>query len=150
MSLRSAFLGFTFLGLWGWKTVSGAEPPLPDENKAREILEATVQALGGDAYLEMRTLVRRGRASSFEGKRYTLLPFTEYLEFPREGSSGKLRIERGKRPENLWFLPWPDSDPLLLYVFDGNQGWALEGNLGIREMKPASVLTEAEYSAISG
>ncbi|MFQ5695402.1 MAG: hypothetical protein ACE5HB_05385, partial [Terriglobia bacterium] len=66
----------------------------PGADKGREILERMIEALGGETYLQVRDVTRRGRVFSFDrgnlsnpGQR-----FVDYIKF-----HGKERVEFGKK-----------------------------------------------------
>lgn len=98
----------------------GAGPPTA--GKAEEVLNRTLEALGGAKFLSVSDIVRRGRLYSFNrgelaspGER-----FVDYLKFP-----GKERLEMGK-------------DGKIVYLNDNDQGWELDRQ-GIREMTPEQI-----------
>ena len=95
------------------------ESPAPGVNRAQEILDRAIAALGGPQYLHVQDITRRGRLYSFDrgqlaspGDR-----FVDYVKFP-----GKERLEIGK-------------DGKIVYLNDNEQGWELDRQ-GIREMTP--------------
>ena len=99
----------------------------PGEGKAKEILDRTIQALGGAQYLEVRDIVRHGRLYSFDrgelaspGDR-----FVDYVKFPN-----KERLELGKKGN-------------IIYVNDNDKGWELDRQ-GVRESTPESIETFQE------
>lgn len=88
----------------------------PGVDQARQILDQTVEALGGATFLSVRDITRRGRIYSFDrgelaspGDR-----FVDYLKFP-----GKERLELGKKGN-------------IIYLNDNDQGWELDRQ-GVRE-----------------
>ncbi|MFQ5664490.1 MAG: hypothetical protein ACE5HL_11740 [Terriglobia bacterium] len=108
-------------------TASGAAAaqetePLPGATKAQEILDRTIEALGGETFLAVRDITRRGRLYSFSrgqlaspGDR-----FLDYVKFP-----GKERLELGKKGK-------------IVYVNDNDQGWELDRQ-GVREQTPEQI-----------
>jgi hypothetical protein len=105
----------------------GSSPAAGVEDKSRQILEQSVQALGGPAYLNVRDMVREGRIYGFDrgelsnpGDR-----FVNYVKF-----KGKERIDFGKKGT-------------IVYLNDNDQGWELDRQ-GIREQTPESIETFQE------
>ena len=84
---------------------------LPEQSaaKARELLNATIQALGGDAYLAVRDVSRIGRLSQF-GSNGDLTGFAEVFDFTK--LPDKRRREYSKKRN-------------IIDVFNGNEGWSL-------------------------
>jgi len=79
------------------------------EKKAKEILEKTVLALGGDAFLKTRDITRSGRSYQFRKDDLEGLgKFRIYDKFPL-----KQRTEFGKKGE-------------IANINDGDQGWKVE------------------------
>ena len=87
------------------------------EAKGRALLDATIQALGGQTYLNAKDLRAEGRAYQFN--RYEelsgLAKFIEYERFP-----DKVRQELGQ-----------DKD--LIIIYNGDKGWEKDFR-GVREM----------------
>ena len=78
------------------------------EKKAKEILERTVQALGGDAFLKTQDITRKGRSYQFRKDDLEGLgKFQIYDKFPL-----KQRTEFGKGE--------------IVYIEDGDQTWKIE------------------------
>jgi len=104
-------------------TLAGQEIAAPPTaGQAEEFLNRTLEALGGERFLKVSDIVRRGRLYSFNrgelsspGER-----FVDYLKFP-----GKERLELGK-------------DGKIVYLNDNDQGWELDLQ-GIREMSPEQI-----------
>lgn len=97
-----------------------AKPAPP--NKARDLIEQAVQALGGPAYLEVKQFIREGRLYGFDRGELSSPGevFTEYVKLP-----DKSRFERGKKRN-------------LIYINDGAQGWELDPQ-GIRQQTPEAI-----------
>lgn len=96
--------------------------PAPGADRGKEVLDKAIEALGGQAYLDVRDITRRGRLYSFDrgelaspGDR-----FVDYVKIP-----GKERLEIGKKGK-------------IVYVNDNDQGWELDRQ-GIREMTPEQI-----------
>jgi len=63
-------------------TVSASVPPVVDA-KAEQVVQRAVEALGGQAYLNVRSVVSRGLYTAFQDGAATLpRTFTDYLVFP--------------------------------------------------------------------
>jgi outer membrane lipoprotein-sorting protein len=97
---------------------------LPEQNlaKAREILSAAIQALGGDAYLNVRDISRTGRLSQFSssGEMSGFVEVFDYSKLP-----DKRRREYSKRRN-------------IIDVFNGEQGWSLD-RAGVEDAPPTTV-----------
>lgn len=118
MRQKLAGIGMAVI-LVAWTAAAQEHPAAPGADQARQILDRTVQALGGAAYLNVRDITRRGRLYSFDrgelsspGER-----FVDYVKFP-----GKERLEMGKKGK-------------IVYLNDNDQGWELDLQ-GIRDMTP--------------
>ncbi|MCI0403211.1 MAG: hypothetical protein L0212_06765 [Acidobacteria bacterium] len=108
-----------------WAQGSGSAAGV--EDKSRQILEQTVQALGGPAYLNVQDMVREGRIYGFDrgelsspGDR-----FINYVKF-----KGKERIDFGKKGQ-------------IVYLNSNDEGWELDKQ-GVRDMTPESIETFQE------
>ncbi len=91
-------------------------PQSDAERKGREILQAAIQALGGQAFLNARTVRAEGRAFQFgrEEELAGMARFVEYEKFP-----DKVRQELGKDKE-------------VIVVISGDKGWDKDIH-GVRE-----------------
>jgi len=94
----------------------------PGLDQAQEILDKTIAALGGSAFLNVRDIERRGRLYGFDrgelaspGDR-----FVDYVKFP-----GKEWLGLGK-------------DSKIVYLNDNEEGWELDRQ-GIREQTPEQI-----------
>lgn len=94
----------------------------PATSKAEEILQHTIEALGGESYLGVRDMMRRGRLYSFvrgnlanPGDR-----FIDYVKFP-----GKEWLQFGKKGKTV-------------FLNNGEQGWELDRQ-GVREQLPEQI-----------
>lgn len=77
--------------------------------KAQDILDRTIQALGGTAFLGFKRLSTKGRAFAFaDGETAGLEPYESWVEFP-----DKRRFSYGKK------------EPVIL-VNNGDHGWELD------------------------
>lgn len=69
-------------------------PPRIDA-RAQELLDRTIRALGGPAFLRVKTLVTRGRAFAISNESTVgLFPFQSYVQYP-----DKRRFSYGKAPQ---------------------------------------------------
>lgn len=115
--LAYLWLALALLGSGGVTAQESA--PAPGAEQAKQILDQTIEALGGQAFLNVHDITRRGRLYSFDrgelaspGDR-----FVDYVKFP-----GKERLEIGKKGN-------------IVYINDNDRGWELDRQ-GIREMTP--------------
>lgn len=91
---------------------------LPEQSaaKARELIAAAIQALGGDAYLKVRDITRTGRLAQFssQGELAGYIGFVDYYKLP-----DKNRTEYSKKRN-------------IIDVFNGDKGWSLDRE-GVQE-----------------
>lgn len=112
------------LALFAAATVSATaqEAKAPPPNKAGDLIEKAVEALGGAGYLGVTQFIREGRLYSFSRGQLaspgTL--FTEYVKLPY-----KSRVEFGRKNN-------------IIYVNNGDQGWELDPQ-GIRDQTPEAI-----------
>lgn len=85
---------------------------MPDQStqKARQLLQQTIQALGGPAYLGLQDTSCEGRLSTF-GHSGDLTGFDTYFDFSK--FPDKDRTEHSKKRS-------------IIEVFNGNKGWVLD------------------------
>jgi hypothetical protein len=84
-------------------------PPSRIDPQAQELLDKTIQALGGQAFLQAKTVKMRGRIFAIsEGVTAGFAPFESIAEFP-----DKRRFSYGK------------SKPVIL-INDGERGWQID------------------------
>jgi hypothetical protein len=100
------------------------KPPLPPariDPKAQELLERTIQALGGPAFLKFKRLTTRGRIFAIADESTSAVaPFVSAVEYP-----DKRHFSYGK------------SKPVLL-VNNGDQAWELD-SYGLTSQLPQQV-----------
>jgi len=102
------------------ETPSPLPPPRIDP-KAKDILERTIKALGGPAFLGFRTMTTRGRVFAVaEGATAGLAPFESAVEYPE-----KRRFTYGKK------------QPVILFN-DGEQAWELD-RYGLTRQNPVQI-----------
>ena len=100
---------FSYLMLYSGPLWSQSDYLKESENKARDILSKSIQALGGEAYLKLQTSHRVGRFYQFRKDQMKgTAHFQLYQKFP-----GKIRQELGKKSEEV-------------IINDGDQGWKIE------------------------
>ncbi len=87
------------------------KPEAKSDPKAEEVVRKAVEALGGAAYLGVRTIVSRGYFTQFhEGQQLPLQSFVDYLAFPdRERTEFKSREGR------------------FVQTYTGETGWIYDG-----------------------
>jgi len=87
------------------------KPEAKSDPKAEEVVRKAVEALGGAAYLGVRTIVSRGYFTQFrEGMQSPLQTFVDYLAFPdRERTEFK------------------GSDGRFVQTYTGETGWIYDG-----------------------
>ncbi len=96
--------------------------PAPALDKAKQIIDRALEALGGDAFLNVRDIDRRGRLYDFDRGRLASpgTRFHDYVKFP-----GKEWLEIGKKGN-------------IVYLNNGEEGWELDRQ-GISEMPPEAI-----------
>ncbi len=101
------------------------EPPPPaNEEKAEQIIRQAVEALGGNAYLNVRNSVGRGRYSLYkEGQLGPLYTFVDYIIYP-----------------NWERTEFRGDDMKSIQTNTGETGWIYDGMLkSLKDMKPNQV-----------
>lgn len=113
----SLFVGLLAAG-GAWAQETKTLPP----NKGLELIEQAVQAMGGEAYLNVRGFIREGRFYTFSRGELASpgVVFIEYFQYP-----DKSRIEFFKQRN-------------IINVNNGEEGWELDMQ-GIREQTPESL-----------
>lgn len=118
-----AVLGF---GLAVFAAASAQDPdtmrPEQSAAKARELINAAIQALGGDAYLRVRDITRTGRLSQF-GSNGDLMGFVKVFDYTK--LPDKRRREYSKRRN-------------IIDVFNGDEGWSLDKE-GVEDTSAATL-----------
>jgi hypothetical protein len=91
------------------------------EKKAKEILEKTVQALGGERFLQVKDVTTSGRLYEFRQDQLSInTVFQAFTKFPE-----KLRNEIGKKKD-------------VVIVNDGEKGWKIEYK-NVSEQSPEEI-----------
>jgi len=105
--------------------------------KAREVIQQSIRAMGGPAYLGVRDITRSGQFSSFEHNGEASFPvkLVVMVKLP-----DKERIEYIFRREYETYVPLPIDIPFhktgsAFEIHNGDQGWTLAGG-GVDEMSP--------------
>jgi hypothetical protein len=99
---------------WAAVAFPAQQPPAPVlprriDPKAQQILNRTIQALGGQAFMNFRTLTTKGRTFSIQDETTAgLAPYQSYVQYP-----DKRRFSYGK------------SLPVIL-INNGNKGWEID------------------------
>jgi hypothetical protein len=98
-----------------------------DEEKIRRLFQEAIQAMGGEAYLNVIDMVSEGQTFSFSYEGGSSLPvkFTDYTKFP-----DKSRFELGNRKKEL---------DITVFNLGKNEGWILEGQKETRDAKPGEM-----------
>lgn len=80
-----------------------------NQEKAHQVLDATIQAIGGDAWVHLQSIRTKGRLAGFYQGNPTgsLIDYTEYVQVP-----DKTRIEFTKKGN-------------FVHIFDGDQAWEI-------------------------
>jgi hypothetical protein len=90
---------------------AGSVPNAPGEDKAEQILKRAVEALGGASYLNVRTVVSRGRLTPFQdGSSGLPTAFLDYISYPNRERT-EYRSKGGR----------------VIQVNDGDGGWVFDG-----------------------
>ncbi|HEX6465762.1 MAG TPA: hypothetical protein VFZ99_00570 [Terriglobales bacterium] len=104
----------------------------PSAQRAQQAFQQMVQALGGDAYLNLRDMEQQGRSSSFYHGQATgaVVPFWRFIKFP-----DKDRIELTKQRD--WVL-----------IYTGDQGYEItyRGSKPVEPKELKDYLQRREYS----
>jgi len=134
---------FLLLAAWPGRARSQDTTVLaPDASaaKAREVIQRSIQALGGPAYLGVKDITRSGRYSTFEhsGAVTGTIKIIDIVKMP-----DKERIEYIFRREFETYIPLPLDIPFhktgsAYELRNGENGWTLAGG-GVEEMPPESL-----------
>ena len=95
-----------------------------DEEKIQQLFQDAIQAMGGDAYLNVTDMVSNGQWFVFdrEGRSSTPIKYTDYTKLP-----DKSRYEEGNNKNNL---------EITVFNLATNEGWIKEGRKETREATP--------------
>jgi hypothetical protein len=91
-----------------------------DEEKIKRLFEGAIQAMGGDAYLNVSDMVSEGNYFGFDrdGNSSSLVKYNDYTKLP-----DKSRFELGNRKKER---------DVTVYNLEKNEGWILEGQKDTR------------------
>lgn len=92
-----------------------------DDVKIQQLFEDAIQAMGGDAYLNVKDMVSNGQVFYFdrEGRSSGLTKFTDYTKLP-----DKSRFELGNKKKER---------DITVFNLAANEGWIREGSKETRE-----------------
>lgn len=96
--------------------------PAPGVEKAQEILDRTIEALGGEKFLNVRDIKRRGRLYNFS-RGQLASPGSRFLDYIKFPAMERLEIGKGGK---------------IVYLNNNDQGWELDRQ-GVREQSPEQV-----------
>jgi len=102
-----------------------AQTSSESEKRAREVLEAATEALGGQKYLTVKSVIGRGLYSQFneKGELQALLPFVDYIVYP-----DRERVEFGKGKQRF------------IQTNVGESGWIYDGqSRNLRDQKEEEI-----------
>jgi outer membrane lipoprotein-sorting protein len=108
-----------------------------DEEKIQQLFQDAIQAMGGDAYLEVTDMESEGQYFQFnaQGDSSGLIKFSDYTKLP-----DKSRFELGNRKKEL---------EITVFNLEKNEGWILEGQKETRaatEEEMKEFRNEAKHS----
>lgn len=123
--LIGRIVGVVFLSLCVPLSAEGQDRPSDSETRARELLEAATQALGGEKYLSVRSVITRGLYSRFTegGTLQGVAPFVDYIVYP-----DRERTEFGKGKDRF------------IQTNVGSRGWIYDGeSRNLRDQKEEEI-----------
>ncbi|MFQ5740725.1 MAG: hypothetical protein ACE5JX_17110 [Acidobacteriota bacterium] len=104
----------------------GAGPADAGEAKAREVIAAAIQAMGGETYLGVKTSSSYGRYFAFRRGRKA---FTHFKDWAATLDPVKSRFQLGKgKRQTVW-----------VYNLELNKGWKLEGESSVEDLPEEDV-----------
>jgi len=110
-----------------WSVVAAEQP-----SKAREVIAAAIEAMGGKNYLEVRNYHKVGRYFIFDNQgRRSFTPFMDWTVF--EPIKWRFQLGKDKRRE------------VQIYNLEIGKGWILEGKSSVEEI-PEEEIKEFEKS----
>lgn len=120
----AGFAAALFLAAGGPARAQDSQVLMPEQSaaKAKELIQGMIQALGGNAYLDVKDESCQGRAAQFghSGALNDYDSFFDFTKFP-----DKDRTEFSKKRN-------------IIQVFNGNQGWILDRG-GVTEAPPDAI-----------
>jgi hypothetical protein len=95
-----------------------------DGDKIQKLFQDAIQAMGGDAYLNVTDMVSEGQMFGFDADGASSLPvkYNDYTKFP---DKSRFEFGNGKKDRDI-----------SVFNLGANEGWILEGQKGTREATP--------------
>ncbi len=95
-----------------------------DEDKIQQLFQDAIQAMGGDAFLNVTDIVSEGRMYGFDAEGASSLPvkYNDYTKFP---DKSRFEFGNGKKDRDI-----------TVFNLGKNEGWILEGQKETRDAKP--------------
>src|SRR5205085_10100741 len=95
------------LTCFGAVCLAQAEKPVNADAKAEQIVQRALQAMGGDRYLQVRTVTGRGLFTDFkDGVSQIPMKFVDYISYPdkerTEFTGGRAKIVQTNFPDGGW------------------------------------------------
>lgn len=92
-----------------------------DQSKAREVVQAAIAAMGGDRYLEVKTVTSAGRYFGFRNGRKSFTRFQDYTVY-QDPVKSRFELGKGKR-KTIW-----------VFNMELEKGWKQEGPFDVAEL----------------
>jgi len=158
LSGAAALAGLTLATVFALAQDAGQNPSPPEpaqrppviSPKAQDMLEKTIQALGGSAFLSFKRLTTTGRVFAIEDEQTAgLAPFQSYVEYPdkRRFSYGKklpvVLINNGERGWELDRFGKTTQKRDQLFRWQLSNRYSLENLLRLRIHEPGVLIQEA-------
>jgi hypothetical protein len=129
--LRKIFLGVLVLGSASASFAQPEKATAKTDDKAEQIIQRAVQAMGGDRYLQVKTAIGRGLFTEFaDGVSQIPIKFVDYIAYPdkeRTEFSGKARLIQTNVREGGWIY-----DGAALTLKDQNQAQLEDFRIAMR------------------
>ncbi|MBN1567121.1 MAG: hypothetical protein JXA73_04705 [Acidobacteria bacterium] len=92
-----------------------------DETKIQQLFQDAIQAMGGDAYLNVTDIVSEGHMFAFNAEGASSIPvkYNDYTKFP---DKSRFEFGNGKKDRDI-----------TVFNLGKNEGWILEGQKGTRD-----------------
>jgi hypothetical protein len=112
------------LVLLGLISVFASNVQAQDEAVIRGLFQDAIEAMGGEAYLNVKDMTSEGQFFQFnrDGDNSGLIKYVDYTRLP-----DKSRHEAGNKKRD---------QEISVFNLEKNEGWILEGQKGTREAKP--------------
>ncbi|HEY3128196.1 MAG TPA: hypothetical protein VGL91_01945 [Acidobacteriota bacterium] len=95
------------------------------QQKARAVIERSIEAMGGDAFRQVREMQSKGNYYIFKDGQTAGI--AKYLDFTRLPDKSRNQLGEGKNKE------------VTIFDLSANKGWHMEGKSAIKEAKPEEV-----------